>query len=335
MRAMLSSIKADLLSRRLLPVFALLGFLALAALAYALLAGHTSGPAPTPATSSNPAVANVPGPAVSAAAPSTSAAVSETTSGSSKHHHGSGSRDPFKPLPETAAEKKANASAASAAGGSGSGSGSGSTEGNGSEGSGSSSGSSSPSPAPSKPAPAKAKPKPKPVYETTVLFGQAPTPEAENELTPYTNLKRLQPLPSATDPRIAYMGVSPSGKGAIFSLVSEAILHGSGICVPSPAQCEAIDLGIGKSEELEYFEADGQTVLYRLQVKSITKSERSASSARKANAAVSAAGRHLVGDGQVLGLVHMRYSASKGVLVLLDGRSAFGAKAGAARHHGH
>ena len=49
--------------------------------------------------------------------------------------------------------------------------------------------------------PAPKKQKPKTVYVVSVLFGVLPTTPAQlSQLTPYADLKRLQPLPSARKP---------------------------------------------------------------------------------------------------------------------------------------
>jgi hypothetical protein len=325
---LLNSIKTDLLSRRMLPLVILLGIVLAGAVGYAAIGGGSSSSTPVASTGAAEAPPTVPGPAVSQAAPSSSDAVDETTSGAGAH--GSSSRDPFKPLPGSSGEQSAKSQSAGKNGSSSSSSSSTKAS------SGSSSGASSRAttqPAPSTSSVPKPKPKSKaPVYRTTVLMGVAPTATQPASPQTYKDLKRLQPLPSAQDPRIAFMGVSSSGKGAIFSLISEAILKGPAACTPSASQCEAIDLGVGATEELEYIEADGQPVTYQLQVLSIVKSQQSATSARKANKATSAAGRQLIDSGQLVTLRHMRYSPSAGVLVLLDGHGAFSAKAHAAHH---
>ncbi len=327
MTKMLNSIKADLLSTRMLPAVVLIGVVLLGGIAYAVIGGSTtSNPVvPTP----HQPVASVPGPVVSQAQPTSSnEAVAETTNGKPSHH-GSGSKDPFKPLPESAAEKKAKAADAKktpASGSSASSSTSTSTS--------SSSTSTNPTTVQTGP-PAKAKPKPKsPVYHVTALFGQAPTPAQNTPLGVFKDLARLQPLPSAQHPLVAFIGVSTTGKTAVFTLLSEAILRGEGVCLPSTSQCEAIGLTVGKSEELEYIEPDGQPVIYQLRIQGIVKSEKASTTARKANSIVSAAGRRLVASGQLQAAVDLRFSAIKGVLVLFNGHHAHGAKA-AAHQHSH
>jgi hypothetical protein len=277
MTEFLQSIKSDLFSRRLLPFVALIAVALIAAVAYAVTGG-TSGPKPAP-------VASIPTPRVSGSAPALpvavapanpNEAVSETPGGTRFQSQGP-TRDPFIPLPSPPAAKAAatsssagSSSSSSSSGGSGS---SGSSSG-GSSSKGSGGGKEAPVPAPKKPA------KPKFPYVVSVLFGAASTtPGQPATLTPYENLKPQQPLPSKQDLRISFERVTSNGTGAVFKLITPPILHGTGICLPSASECQTIDLEPGHSEELEYVEADGQSVVYELKVVSITK-DNSASAAR-------------------------------------------------------
>jgi hypothetical protein len=129
-----------------------------------------------------------------------------------------------------------------------------------------------------KPAPKK---KPKTVYLVSAQFGLLPSTTTElAQLTPYSDLKRLQPLPSKDDQRLIFAGPRGDGKGAVFELAREAILKGQATCIPTASQCEAIDLEAGQSEELTYLEPDGQSVPYELKLVSITKEAPTASAAR-------------------------------------------------------
>jgi hypothetical protein len=110
-----------------------------------------------------------------------------------------------------------------------------------------------------------------------VQFG--PTPATPGQSPSYANLKTLTPLPSKQDVRIVFERVSTSGTGAIFKLVNPPILHGQAQCLPSADECETIDLADGQSEELEYVEADGQTVVYELKVLNIAKTQQGAKAA--------------------------------------------------------
>jgi hypothetical protein len=332
----LSSVKADLLDRRLLPILALVGLALAGALAYAVLGGvGSSAPAPA-ASSAAPTPAGTSGIAVTQAQASADKAVAETTNASSRQREGGSAHNPFAPLPgassttSTAASSSKTSSSSSA---SGSGSSKSSQSGSSSP---SSSGGTSPASTPRSPSPAK----PQTVYHVAVLFGVAAagTPPQSAHLIPYENLKRQQPLPSSSQPLVVFRGVTAGGKSAMFTLVGEAILHGNAACLPSASQCEAIDLKFGQTEELEYLPASGPAITYELQVVSIASSKASTAAAKRAFASESKAGLRLL---RRLGLAalpdHLRYSTAKGVLVFA-GHPAFTARAHTAvrpRRHGH
>jgi hypothetical protein len=268
--------------------------------------------APTNGGSSGPALS------VSAVTSNRNAAVAETTEGKRYQHH-SGARNPFAPLTSHKASSEASsASSSSSTGGSStSSSQSGSSTSSSQSGSsGSAGGGTTPvAPAtPAEPTPPAKKQKPKTVYVVDILYGPAPTtPGQLSQLTPYAGLKRLEPLPSASDPKIVFSGVSDTGKGAIFTLVGEAILKGEGGCMPSDTQCEAVVLAAGKTEEFDYVEANGQSATYELKVVSIAKRQASAAAAARLNRR-NRAGAALVRRLAPAVLKHLRFSSVKGVL---------------------
>jgi len=281
MNEILTSLKSDLLDRRLLPVLVALCLALAGAVAYvALDSGGSSEAGSTPSAAAGPTpspVSHGTNVAVSEAKANPHAAVSETTEGA-RYRHKPGSRDPFTPLPspKTASTAALKSSASSVSSPSTSSS-STSVE-KSSSGSTSTGGSSTKPSTPVKPAPKKP-PKP-PVYVVSAQFGVlSTTPGALSQLTPYTDLKRLQQLPSAQDVRLVFSGARGNGKGAVFALSREAILKGPARCIPSAEQCEAIDLEAEQSEELTYLEPDGQSVPYELKVLSITKESSTASAA--------------------------------------------------------
>jgi hypothetical protein len=330
----LQSLKADLLDRRFLPLVALLGVALVAALAYAVISG-SGGPSASPAPPATSAASSA-GPAtprggvpVSQAPANPNEAVSETTSGAS-HQRSGAARNPFTPLPGSQPKTSSSASSAAAAksaGGAGSSS-------SGQSGSGSGAGSSSQGSGGTTPVthPKPAKPKPQPVYEVNVLFGVAPagTPAASFQLTPYTSLKRLEPLTAGGESPLVFAGVVAGGHSAIFTLVRELILHGSASCHPSASQCQAIGLTPGQSEELEYTTPAGQALVYKLELVSIAVAKASASKAASIFRAESPAGRALLRRDGLSALPGLRYSLAHGVVVL-PGQAAFGARVARAR----
>lgn len=330
MNAFFDSLKSDLSDRRLTPVLALLGAALLAAIVYAVIGGGSSSPAP--AASTPVAVPKTSGIAVSAVTtPKTS--VAETTSGTAEQTIGGATRNPFKPLPgvksATTAATSASASGSSASGStasggstgvSSSGSGASSSEGSGSETNSSRGGGTQTQ--------EKKSPKASKAYKVSVLFGTAPagTPVLSAGLSSYENLKRQQLLPSSTQPLIVFRGVIAGGESATFTLVGEAILRGSGACLPSAAQCQMVDLKPGQVEELEYVPLESAPVIYQLQVVSIDATKASASAARRSFRAQSKAGLRFLRAAGLSALPGLRYSAAKGVLVFA-GRQAFVARA--------
>jgi hypothetical protein len=328
MNAFFNSLKSDLFDRRLTPLLALLGAALLAAIVYAVIGGASSSTAP--AASTPVAVAKASGIAVTAAA-STKTSVAETTSGAAEQTVGGAARNPFKPLPgvqsATAAATSASASGASAGGSTASGGSSGesSSRSEGSSSEGSSSGSSGLE-TNSQSGGTQQKKKTSKAYKVAVLFGTAPagTPVLSAGLTSYEDLKRQQPLPSATQPLIVFRGVVAGGKSATFTLVGEAILRGTAACLPSASQCQAIDVKEGDTEELEYVPLGGTAITYELHVVKIeaikAKAGRAAKAAKAASVAhgsggESKAGLQILREYGLIAVPRLRYSRDGSVLV--------------------
>ncbi len=328
MNDFLSSLKADLLDRRMLPLLVLAAAALAGALAYAVLGGGSSS-APSAASSTvAPLSATAAGSSISVSPSSAGTAqpVAETTSGA-EHRSSGASRNPFKALPGSATATGAAKSEATSGTGT-------STESAGSStGGGSSTSSEASTPessettkSESKPAPSKAKKQT--VYRVAVAFGAVPagSPVPAANLTAYANLTRQQPLPSVSQPLVVFRGVIAGGKSASFTLVGEAILRGTGVCRPSTAHCQALDLKLGETEELEYIPPEGTPVVYQLQLVSVTASKTTASAARRAYTGESKAGSQLLSSIGLSALPGLRYSSAHGVLVFA-GHHAFAARA--------
>jgi len=267
MTALLASLKADLLGRRLLPFVVLVALALTGAVAYAVLGGSgsgsgSSGPS-TPAASLGASLPSVPPSLATPAPPNPNLVSAETTTG--VHYQRAGSaHNPFKKLPEPVVKTATTPTSST------------------------SSSKSTPSPSPSsgggttpsgpsnpKKETPKKKVQPTSSYQVALLFGLAPPPGQNPQLVPYADLKRLTPLPSKENALIVYSGVSAGGTAAVFTLLHEAIVKGGGTCLPSETQCEMIKVPVGKTEELQYVGNEGQAIVYLLQVVSIVKHESS------------------------------------------------------------
>jgi hypothetical protein len=297
MTSFLTSLKADLLDRRLLPLVVLVVLGAAAAIGYVALDGGSGSSAPAGSLGATPGTPA--GLSVSQLSPEK--AVAETTAGVADQRKGT-ARNPFKALPEpgqktvkTASTNQPAASASPPGAASEAAESPGSTPATGE----------SSTPAPAAPA------KPRPVYHVAVLFG--PAPVGEEQLTPYENLKMFAPIPSSKQPLIVFRGATSGGKSAIFAIVSEAIIKGQAKCVPSPSQCQSIELKEGQSEALEYISAAGQTSVYDLEVVTITPGKGSGASTESVLRGESKVGRELLANEGLIDVPGLRYSGEHGV----------------------
>jgi hypothetical protein len=172
----------------------------------------------------------------------------------------------------------------------------------------------------------------------SALFGTVPagTPVLSAGLTSYEDLKRQQPLPSATQPLIVFRGVVVGGKSATFTLVGEAILRGSAACLPSASQCQAIDLKEGDTEELEYVPLGGTAITYELHVVKIEAIKAKAGQTGKAATVAevtdgtgveSKAGLQILREDELTEVPGLRYSRDGSVLVFRGAGHAFAARA--------
>jgi hypothetical protein len=318
----LNSLKADLLDRRLLPILALVAAALVAAVAYVVLGGGSTGATPIPAAT--PAHTST-GIAVSPAPASPAQAVAETTSGSSAQSRGR-SHNPFNPLPgdvkKAAASTKSTSSTSSTTTSSKSRS--------------SLKGEAKAETKPSSPSQPSTPSKPTTVYHVSALFGVVPVPVPPTgvQLTPYESLRLLTTLPSAMQPLIVFRGITSGGKSALFTLVGEAILHGSATCLPSATQCQAIELKPGQAEQLEYLPLSGAMVTYELRIVSIKSSRASSATVSRIVRSESNAGRELLRRAGLVAIPGLRYSSAVGVLTFAA-HAASGARAHVALERRH
>ncbi len=315
MNDFLSSVKDDLLDVRLRLVVLLLGVALIAAVAYAVLGGGSSGS--TAPASAAPVASGIAGISISQAPSNTTEPVTETTNGAVQQRRGA-LRDPFTPLPSgtttAAATTSTPATSSSSSSSSSSASGGSST-----------SGSKPTTPAATPKASAPEKTKVTTRYEVTVQFGVLPAPSIEGaptapaQLKTYSDIRLNEPLPDKTNPQLVFVGaLKRTYLEAVFTLTGESILHGSATCVPSTTQCQAIRLQVGQTETLESIDSSGAPVTYELRILSIVRIVKTAGAASAHGASVAAgskAGLELLkrrGLGKLSGL---EYSSAKGLLV--------------------
>ena len=93
------------------------------------------------------------------------------------------------------------------------------------------------------------------------------------------DLSRLAPLPTADAPFLVFIGVLADKKTAVFLLSSDVTATGDGICRPSKASCQTIELRAGDAELLEVARDDGTTQSYDLDLVRVIKGTASTAAA--------------------------------------------------------
>jgi hypothetical protein len=129
---------------------------------------------------------------------------------------------------------------------------------------------------------------------------------------------RLEPVPSAHQPTVMFMGVMSGGTTAVFMLGAGVQHAGQGVCRPSFDQCAAIVLRAGQTEELTPPDAAGTPM--QLRVTSIGKT------VTNSRSAAVAAYRHVSAAGQCeLDLAHpVLYSGTNGTVSAVDPKACHG-----------
>jgi hypothetical protein len=69
-------------------------------------------------------------------------------------------------------------------------------------------------------------------------------------------VKKLEPVPSADEPLLVYMGLTKNGKRAKFLVDASVEVDGDGTCKPHPANCELIQLAVGETEFLDVIDLE-------------------------------------------------------------------------------
>lgn len=177
-------------------------------------------------------------------------------------------------------------------------------------------------PVPSTPTTPKPAPKTYTMQELTVRFGDATANPARK------SLERLQPLPSAAEPVLIYLGVLADGKTAVFLLDRGVSAIGDGDCRPAPTECQTVRLRAGDTEFFDVTDETGNvTAQYQLDLIKIHKATTASASRARAS---SKAGRRLL-KARVAsdGPTGYRWDADAGALERRPGRTLRATFAGA------
>jgi hypothetical protein len=130
------------------------------------------------------------------------------------------------------------------------------------------------------------RPSAKYTYQLDVKFGR---PGREKR---YRNLSRMSFLPSAKVPALLFMGVPQAAKSALF-FVHPTLSHaGEGVCIPSPTNCNFLELRIGRDHFLSVDDYE-----FRIQLLGVKRVKLSAEKKRAAARKTSSSRRSDRSDG--------------------------------------
>jgi len=134
-----------------------------------------------------------------------------------------------------------------------------------------------------------------------------------------SDLRRLSPVPSATNALAEYLGVAKSGRAADFVLNRGVVANGPGVCLPSTSDCQVVELKPGQVEALGLAGPAGTTVYQGTLV--VTNwgiiAHSSAAAAHTARRQEDPAGRQLMLAAPQPALEKLVYSVAQGVVSLL------------------
>lgn len=149
--------------------------------------------------------------------------------------------------------------------------------------------------------------------------------ESSGGLNTINPLRRLMPLPSASQPLLVELGVMKGGSRVLFAVQPGAVVSGKGTCIPGPIHCEILSLAQSQTEKLSV-RSDGKAIPVALfAVTGITAVKHaSRSAAQKARRVESAAGRRVLRHSTLNALSLFRYETSLGAVADLRNLSLRG-----------
>jgi hypothetical protein len=100
-------------------------------------------------------------------------------------------------------------------------------------------------------------------FTTDIVFGQF------GEEKRYNKVKRLQLIPSEDDPAVVFLGVTTSGKTAVFLVDGRFTVSGDGACKPSRSDCTFVYLRTDPDHNSTLLTDDGDGTVYRLTLRDI------------------------------------------------------------------
>lgn len=119
------------------------------------------------------------------------------------------------------------------------------------------------------------------LFQLKIRFGSTSSTDLANR-----SVKRLTALPRMSDPVLVYIGMKKDLKTAVFLVDANTMVVGDGRCVPSPTNCQNLELKKGQTAFIDVLDETGKSVeQYQLDfvkvLRKLTTDEQVAAMARK------------------------------------------------------
>jgi hypothetical protein len=133
-----------------------------------------------------------------------------------------------------------------------------------------------------------AKPKTYELFSLKIRFGST-----AGDALAHRSIKRLTALPKMAEPTLVYLGLKKDLKTAVFLVDANTFVVGDGKCVPSPTNCQNLELKKGQTAFIDVLDETGASVeQYELDfVKVLKKTTTDAKAARASRRATASGGR--------------------------------------------
>jgi hypothetical protein len=149
------------------------------------------------------------------------------------------------------------------------------------------------------------------LYSLKIRFGDTSTTDLANR-----SIKRLTALPKMAEPTLVYLGLKKDLRTAVFLVDANTLVVGDGKCIPSPTNCQNLELKKGQTAFVDVLGEDGQSLAqYELDLVSVVKKKTTdARAARASRKGVAKGGRDAL-RANVSRVRGLTYDAKSGTLV--------------------
>jgi len=148
------------------------------------------------------------------------------------------------------------------------------------------------------------------LYQLKIRFGSTSTEDLANR-----SVKRLTALPAMADPVLVYLGLKADQRTAVFLVDANTLVVGDGKCVPTPMDCQNLELKKGQTAFIDVLGPDGESeAQYELDMVGIIKKQTSNRAEAKASRKAVARGGRRALRANVARVNGWRYDARTGVL---------------------